>query len=82
MTTKECRSRDLRTIERVMLMLRVHQRLCRYSSTLQVSMEDAMIVLRGELPSGDLKKDLLPTIRKSGFLGRVTNLVVVNSQTA
>jgi len=82
MTTKECRSRDSRTIEGVVSILLVHQRLCQYASMLQVSMEDAMIVLRGELPSGDLKEELIPMIRRSGFLGRVSDLVVVKSQAA
>jgi len=30
--------------------------------------------------SRDLKEELIPTIRKAGFLGRVSDLVVVESQ--
>lgn len=82
MTTKECRSRDLRTIECIQSVFRAHSRLCQYASSMQMSFENAVIVVRGQLPSGDLKEDLLPAIRQAGFLGRVCDCVVVETQAA
>jgi hypothetical protein len=82
MTTKESRSRDSRTVQCIESMFRVHQRLRQYASTLQISIEDAAIVLRGKLPSGDLKADLLPAIRQAGFLGQVCDRVEVEAQAA
>lgn len=82
MTTKECRSRDSRTVECIQSMFRVHRRLRQYASALQISIEDAALVLRGKLPSGDLKAELLPAIRQAGFLGRVCDCVEVEAQAA
>ncbi len=82
MTTKESQSRDSRTIECIQSMFRVDCRLCKYVSMLQVSIEGAVIVLRGQLPSGDLKAELLPAIRRAGFLGQVIDCVEVESQAA
>ncbi len=82
MTTKECQSRDSRTIECVLTMFRAHKRLGQYVSSLQITIDHAGIVLRGHLPSGDLKADLVPTIRQAGFLGRIIDEVVVEAQAA
>jgi hypothetical protein len=60
-------------------MFHAHKRLCQYASSLQISIENAGIVLRGQLPSGDLKADLIPAIRQAGFLGRINDEVVVEA---
>ena len=82
MTTKERRSRDSRTIQCIQTMFRGHKRLCRYASSLQISLENAGVVLRGQLPSSDLKADLVPAIRQAGFLGRICDEVVVEANAA
>jgi hypothetical protein len=65
------------TLARVQALLSVHEQLGRYASTLQVSVEDTAIVLRGELPSETLRGELVPTIRQAGCLWRVNNEVHV-----
>ena len=82
MTTKERRSRDSRTIQCIQSIFRAHKRLCRYASSLQISLENAGVVLRGQLPSSDLKADLIPAIRQAGFLGRINDEVVVDGNVA
>ncbi len=82
MTTNESRSRDCRTIQCIQTMFCVHQQLRQYASAVQVSIEDAVLVLRGQLPSGELKQELIPAIRQAGFLGRVCDLVVVDTNAA
>lgn len=82
MTANESQSRDLRTIECIQTMFQVNRCLCDYVSMVQVTIEGAVIVLRGRLPSGDLKAELLPAIRRAGFLGQVLDCVEVESQAA
>ncbi len=82
MTTKESQSRDSRTIQCIQSVLRAHSRLRQYTSSVQMTFENATIVLRGQLPSGDLKAELLPAIRQAGFLGRVCDCVEVEAQAA
>lgn len=77
MTTKECDSRDKRTIRNIESVLGVHDHLRQYATALQVTIENATIVLRGELPSGALKAELIPAVRQAGVLCQVCNCVRV-----
>ncbi|NND96490.1 MAG: hypothetical protein HKN47_04070 [Pirellulaceae bacterium] len=76
MMQKRC-SRDLRVIERIQTVLKVHEQLRQYATAVQVSIENTVIVLRGELPSRDLKQALVPAVRQAGVLGQVSNCVQV-----
>lgn len=80
MTSKESQSRDSRTIQCIQSVFHAHSRLCGYVSSLQLSFDNAAIVLKGQLPSSDLKDDLIPAIRQAGFLGRVCDCVEVEAQ--
>ena len=77
MTAKECDTRDARVIDSIQSVLRVHKQLCRYTTALQVSIENATIVLRGELPTFALRAELIPAVRQAGVLSQVSNCVQV-----
>jgi hypothetical protein len=67
-------------INNIQAMFRVHEQLRQYATALQVSIENATIVLRGTVPSVDLKAELVPAVRRAGVLGQVSNCVdVANS---
>ena len=78
MTTQECNVRDNRIVAKIESVLRVHQQLQQYTAALQVSIENAVIVLRGELPSSNLKSQLVPAVRQAGVLARVDDCVQVS----
>ena len=82
MTSQERDCHDRRTIERINAMFRVDERLCRHTETIEVSVENAAIVLRGELPSANLKSELVPLVRRAGVLGQICDLVSVGSPAA
>ncbi len=77
MTTKECVSRDRRIIERIQSVFRVHGKLCHYAAALQVTIENATIIVSGELPSTALKAELVPAVRQAGVLSQVCDCVQV-----
>lgn len=77
MTTQEYDSRNRRTIEKIRTVFQANRELCQYASLLEVSIENATIVVRGHLPSGDLKAELVPAIRQAGVLCQVNNCVLV-----
>lgn len=66
-----------RTLRRIRAMLKSHRRLGTYATRLQVSIENATVILQGELPSDELRRELVPTIRRAGVLWRVQNRVDV-----
>ncbi|MFK8112432.1 MAG: hypothetical protein AB8B91_09525 [Rubripirellula sp.] len=77
MTTKESTSREMLTIAKIESVLRVHEQLRQYATALQISIENAAIVLRGELPSLALRAELIPAVRRAGVLGQVNVCVDV-----
>ena len=77
MTTKECESRDRRIVDNIQLMFRLSQDLQAYATRIDVSIENATVVLRGELPSGALKAELVPAVRRAGVLCQINNCVRV-----
>ena len=77
MTTKEHECQNRRILENIQAMFQVHEQLRQYAAALQVSIENATIVLRGEVPSPDLKAELVPAVRRAGVLSRVCNFVHV-----
>jgi hypothetical protein len=77
MTTKESHSRNLQTVAKVEAVLQVHQQLRQYAEGLHVSIENAAVVVRGELPSADLKLQLVPAVRQAGVLCQVNDCVQV-----
>ena len=66
-----------RTLDRIQSMIRLHRRLGDYLASLEISFEDRSVVLRGELPSDELRGELVPTIRQAGILCQVCNKVQV-----
>ena len=70
-------SHELRILERIRSIFYVHEQLQQYAAVVQVSIENTVIVLRGELPSADLKQALIPAVRQAGVLGKVQNAVHV-----
>ena len=79
MTTQECNSRDRRMVDNIRFVFQVNPLLQQYATTLQVSIENSVVVLRGELPSPDLKEQLVPSVRQAGVLYRVTDCVRIAS---
>ncbi len=79
MTTQECSSRDRRMVDNIRFVFQVHPLLQQYATELQVSIENSSVVLRGQLPSPDLKAQLVPSVRQAGVLYRVTDCVRIAS---
>ena len=77
MTTQEHESKNSRMIHSIQAMFHVHEQLQQYAAALQVSVENAKIVLTGEVPSVDLKAQLIPAVRRAGVLSQVSNRVHV-----
>ena len=77
MTKQEHECQNRRTINNTQAMFRVHEQLRQYAAALQVSIENATIVLRGEVPSVDLQAELVPAVRRAGVLSQVYNCVQV-----
>lgn len=77
MTTAECNSRDRRLVHNIQSVFRVHEQLRQHAAALQISIENATVVLRGELPTPALVNELIPAVRRAGVLGRVSNHVQV-----
>ena len=67
-----------RTLRQIRSMLKNHRRLGTYATRLQISIENATIILRGELPNDELRRELVPTIRSAGVLWQVQNQVDVS----
>ncbi|EMI17147.1 hypothetical protein RMSM_05938 [Rhodopirellula maiorica SM1] len=67
-----------RTLERIRSMFRLNRRLGSYLTSLEISFENRSVVLRGELPSDELRGELVPTIRQAGILCQVCNEVQVS----
>lgn len=62
-------------LSRIKSMIRGHERLGSYATRLQITVENTAIVLRGTLPSQELNRELVPTIRRAGVLWQVKNRV-------
>lgn len=70
-------SQELRIVRQIQSVLNVHEQLKQYAEVIQVTIENAVIVLRGKLPSADLRQALVPCVRQAGVLGQVNNCVQV-----
>ena len=77
MTSKECNSRDRRIIHKIQRMFQVNCDLKAYVTGLDISIENSTIVLRGKLPTGALKDELIPAVRQAGVLSQINNCVLV-----
>ncbi len=58
-------------------MFQTHHELRKHTESLQISVENTAVVLRGELPSRWLKEQLIPVIRQAGVLCQVCDRVRV-----
>lgn len=79
MTTQESNSRDRRIVENIHSVIRVDPRLRQYATAVQISVENASVVLRGELPNSELKEQLIPLVRQAGVLYQITDQVRIAS---
>lgn len=79
MTTEERDCRNARMIRNIQTVLRVHHGLRPYASRIVVSIENGAIILQGQLPTSELRSQLIPAIRQAGVLCQVSNLVCVDS---
>ncbi len=77
MTVQECETRDQRFLQNIREMFAVNDLLCEHANRLRLTIENAAIVIRGELPSSDLKAELVPSVRRAGVLSRVCDCVQV-----
>ncbi len=75
--TQQPNRQETRIITKIESMLGI--RLGQYAAAIQVSVENTVIVLRGELPSADLRQELVPAIRQAGVLSQVSNCVQVSA---
>ena len=79
MTTQRYECRDQRLVKRIRSSLDRHKDLGPYAATLFVTIENAAIILRGHLPSDQLRSALEPTVRQAGVLDKINNEVRVVS---
>ncbi len=77
MTAKEIQSRDRRMIRSITLVIHAHSQLQHYAAALQITIENATVLLRGNLPSDSLKASLVGVVRTAGVLNRIDNCVHV-----
>ena len=79
MTTQECNSRDRRLVDNIRFVMQGNPLLQQHATALEVSIENASVVLRGELPSPELKAQLVSVVRQAGVLYRVADCVRIAS---
>ena len=82
MTIQECASRDRRQVDNILFVLQANPLLQQCAPDLQVSIENSTVVLRGEVPSPEVKAQLIPAIRQAGVLDQISDYVRVASQGA
>ncbi|WP_430453286.1 hypothetical protein [Rhodopirellula europaea] len=68
-----------RTLQRIESVLAEHEALSPYASDVDVSVYESTIVLEGTLPTAELQKQLIPSIRQAGVLWRIKNNVAVEA---
>ena len=70
---------ETKLIERIRSIFDDNQHINDYVERLEVSVDKTLIILHGDLPTADLKQQLVPAIRQAGILWQVCNLVHVQS---
>ena len=68
---------EAQLIERIRSIFMGDHQINHYAESLEVSVENTSIVLHGDLPTADLRQQLVPAIRQAGILWQVCNLVQV-----
>lgn len=77
-TNQSTMTNDATRVEQaIQRMLRVDGTLGRYSAQIQISIENAVVTLRGRLPDESLRDRLVPIVRQAGVLWRVRDHVDV-----
>ncbi|WP_236696786.1 hypothetical protein [Rhodopirellula islandica] len=74
-TQSECQVQ--RTLQRIEGMFQEHESLGRHASKLKITVQESKVVLGGTLPSLELRRQLVPSIRQAGVLWRIDNNVAV-----
>lgn len=80
MTIQERNSRDQRTIHSIQTVFSASERLRQYAASIRITIENATVVLWGELPSVDLKSELVPAVRRAGVLSQICDRVAVTTR--
>ncbi|MDE0865768.1 MAG: hypothetical protein OSA98_18430 [Rubripirellula sp.] len=80
MTNQEQCRRDHQRIFSIRSVFRVHQLLKHRVDSLEISVENSRIVLRGAVPSTTHKDALVPAVRQAGVLGQIENSVRVETR--
>lgn len=77
-SSKSKRQRTERgAVEGICGVIRSNEQLCDYAESVEVSIEERAVVLRGEVPSQSLKKLLVAAVRQAGILWQIKNSVRV-----
>jgi hypothetical protein len=79
MTTQETELLESQWLRNILFVLAAQEPMRRCTSGLQITIEDAAVVIRGHVPSADLKSQLIPAVRRAGVLGRVFDCVQVQA---
>ena len=70
-------SAEAKLISRIRSVFQENVQINDHADSVQVTVENTAIILSGNLPSADLKRQLIPAIRRAGILWQVCNLVHV-----
>ncbi|EMI28840.1 hypothetical protein [Rhodopirellula europaea] len=75
----EATQAECQVLQRIESVLAEHEALSPYASDVDVSVYESTIVLEGTLPTAELQKQLIPSIRQAGVLWRIKNNVAVEA---
>ena len=78
MTTAESVSRDQRQLNKILSVVSTDPVLRSHVATLQVSIENTTVALRGELPNAQAKTALFLAVRQAGVLDQISDYVRVS----
>ena len=81
-STPKLSQRESRTIDRILAVLSVHDSLADHVSSLQFTIENSIVIVRGELPTEGLRNQVVPAVRRAGVLARVNDCIQVSETAA
>ncbi|MDB4339183.1 hypothetical protein OAA19_03630, partial [Rubripirellula sp.] len=71
-------SRDQRQVEKIIFLVQADPVLQPHAPNVQVTIEDATVALRGELPNHSAKNALFLAVRQAGVLDQISDYVRVS----
>jgi hypothetical protein len=78
MTTVENASRNQRQVDKIYTVVNADPILQNHSASLQVSIEDTGVTLRGELPDSLAKSALFLAVRQAGVLDQISDYIRIS----